>query len=69
MSGLFSSGRADTHKTKTAMLPAGHKPAIPASEAPQTHALDRAATGDRGTVSYFTKISQTFLQLIIDLFG
>ena len=26
------------------MLPAGFEPAIPASEQPQTHALDRAAT-------------------------
>ena len=30
---------------KTFMLPAGFEPAIPASEGPQTHALDRAATG------------------------
>jgi hypothetical protein len=27
------------------MLPAGFKPTIPASERPQTHALDRASTG------------------------
>ena len=27
------------------MLPAGFEPAIPAGERPQTHALDRAATG------------------------
>jgi hypothetical protein len=27
------------------MPPAGFKPTIPASERPQTHALDRAATG------------------------
>jgi hypothetical protein len=27
------------------MLPVGIEPAIPASERPQTHALDRAATG------------------------
>jgi hypothetical protein len=27
------------------MLPAGFEPTIPASERPQTHALDRAATG------------------------
>jgi hypothetical protein len=27
------------------MAPAGLEPAIPASERPQTHALDRAATG------------------------
>jgi hypothetical protein len=27
------------------MSPAGFEPAIPASERPQTHVLDRAATG------------------------
>ena len=27
------------------MTPAGIKPAMPASELPQTHAVDRAATG------------------------
>jgi len=27
------------------MIPAGCEPAIPASERPQTHDLDRAATG------------------------
>ena len=27
------------------MPPAGFEPAVPASERPQTHALDRAATG------------------------
>ena len=27
------------------MLPAGFEPAIPARKRPQTHALDRAATG------------------------
>jgi hypothetical protein len=35
----------NTHKRETSMLPAGFEPAIPASELPQTHALDRAATG------------------------
>ena len=30
---------------KTSMLPAGFEPTIPASERPQTHALDRAASG------------------------
>jgi len=34
-----------THKRQTSMPPAGLKPAIPTSERPQTHALDRAATG------------------------
>jgi hypothetical protein len=35
----------NTHKGKTSMPPPGFEPAIPASERPQTHALDRAATG------------------------
>ena len=30
---------------QTSMPPAGFEPAIPASERPQTHALDHAATG------------------------
>ena len=33
------------HKRQTSMPPAGFAPAIPASGRPQTHALDRAATG------------------------
>jgi len=32
------------HKKQTSMPPVGFEPAIPASERPQTHALDRAAT-------------------------
>ena len=35
----------NTHKTQTSMPTAGVEPAIPASERPHTHALDRAATG------------------------
>ena len=35
----------NTHNRQTSMPPAGFKPAIPTSERPQTHALDRAATG------------------------
>jgi hypothetical protein len=34
-----------THKRKTSMPSVGFEPAIPATERPQTHALDRAATG------------------------
>ena len=34
-----------THKRKTSMHPAASEPAIPTSDRPQTHALDRAATG------------------------
>jgi len=33
------------------MPPVGFKPAIPTSEQPQTHALDRAATGIDAKVS------------------
>jgi len=35
----------NTHKRQTFISPSGFEPAIPASEWPQTHALDRAATG------------------------
>ena len=35
----------NTHKRQTSMPPAGFKPAIPASEQPQTYALDHVATG------------------------
>jgi hypothetical protein len=34
-----------THKRQTSTPPAGFKSAIPASEWPQTHGLDRSATG------------------------
>jgi hypothetical protein len=34
-----------THNRQTPMPPAGLEPAIPASERPQTHSLDREATG------------------------
>ena len=35
----------NNHKGHISMSPAGFEPAIPASERPQTYALDRAATG------------------------
>jgi hypothetical protein len=35
----------NTHKTQKCMPPARFEPTIPATEQPQTHALDRAATG------------------------
>jgi hypothetical protein len=35
----------NTHKSQTSMPPAEFEPAIPGGERPQTHALDRAATG------------------------
>jgi hypothetical protein len=41
----FSLKTHNTFKRHTSMPLAGFKPAIPASERPQTHALDLAATG------------------------
>jgi len=38
----------NTHKRQTFMPSAGFEPAIPASQRPHTHALDRAATGIGG---------------------
>jgi hypothetical protein len=34
-----------SHNIQTSLLPAGFEPEIPGSERPQTHILDRAATG------------------------
>jgi hypothetical protein len=42
----------NTHRVQTSMLPAGFEPAIPASERPQTHVLDCAATGIGGCDSF-----------------
>jgi len=36
----------NTRNRQTSILPAGFEPIVPASERPQTHALQRAATGD-----------------------
>jgi len=36
-----------THNRQTSMPPAGFEPAIPPSERPQTHALDRVDNGIR----------------------
>ena len=41
----------NTHSRQTSMAPMGFEPAIPASERPQTYALDRAATGTVAVVS------------------
>ena len=46
------------------MLLAGFEPAIPASERPQTHALDGAATGIGTFVNYMSK----FISIIWVLF-
>jgi len=39
-----------THKRQTPMTPAGFEPAIPASDRPQNHALERATTAIGGIV-------------------
>ena len=44
----------NTHKRQTSMPPAGFEPAIPASERPQTHALDRVTTEIGRVVVYAT---------------
>jgi hypothetical protein len=41
------------------MPPAGFEPTIPASERPQTHALDRAATGT-GNFTFLLMVIRTF---------
>jgi hypothetical protein len=45
----------NTNKRQTSMNPAVFKPTIPASERPQTHALDCAATGAGGRM--FSKLN------------
>jgi hypothetical protein len=48
------------------MLPAGFEPTIPVNERPQTHALERAATGIRRDASmseYSKKIALVLLEL------
>ena len=40
-----STWQHNTHNRQTSVAPAGFEPAIPASERPETRALDRAATG------------------------
>ena len=48
----------NTQKTETSMPPARFEPAIPASERPQTHALDGAATGIRLCIGYCNKTNK-----------
>jgi hypothetical protein len=43
--GLLLGQKHNTHNRQVSMLMAGFEPANPASEWPQTHDLDRAATG------------------------
>jgi hypothetical protein len=49
----------NTHKRQISMPPAGFKPAIPARELPQTHALDRAVTG----LTPYKLLYQTYCQM------
>jgi hypothetical protein len=52
----------NTHKRQTSIQPAGFESAAPASERPQTHTLDRAATEiDR----YVVRASWNFLNIIL----
>jgi hypothetical protein len=51
------------------MLPAGYDPAIPASERPQTHVLDRSATGIGQIMECYTTdgdVSWKFLDCLCD---
>jgi hypothetical protein len=47
----LSDNKQQSQKTDRSMPPAGMEPPIPASEWPQTHALDRAAAGVGFSVS------------------
>ena len=47
----------NTHNRKTSMFPVGFEPTISAGERPQTHALDRAATGT-GKTYFITSQNQ-----------
>ena len=46
----------NNHNRQTSIPPVGFEPAIPANERPQTHALDRAATGIGCRSTYDIKI-------------
>jgi hypothetical protein len=51
----------NTHKKETSMPPAGFEPAIRAREQPQTHVLDRAATGIGRNKVHFIYTTTYFL--------
>jgi hypothetical protein len=53
---LYLTTTHNTHKRQTFMPPVGFEPEIPESGRPQTHALDRAATGIGTSQFYLTKI-------------
>jgi len=46
------------------MPPVGFEPTIPASERPQTYALDRAATGNGRTKIYVTKNKDLHISIL-----
>ena len=48
----------NTHNRQTSMPPVGFEPAIPASEWPQTYALDRAATGTCGSFFNYQNVNR-----------
>jgi hypothetical protein len=56
----------NTHKWQTSMPPARFEPAIPASERPQTHALDRAATGIGCAILIIVKYTYNSLTQVVD---
>jgi hypothetical protein len=55
----------NTHNRQTSMHPAGFEPTISAGKRPQTHALDRAASGAGCQIAYCTVV--TFLKSLITL--
>jgi hypothetical protein len=55
----------NTHDRQTSMPPAVLEPTIPGSERPQTHALDRAATGV-GECYYITQLSKVHRLIYYD---
>jgi len=61
--------RTTQRSQETSTLPAGFEPAIPTSEQPQTHALDRATTGiGHGNLNVFSFFPQTTLLRIYHVF-
>ena len=58
-----------THKRETSTAPVGHELAIPASERPQTHTLDLAATGIGHINTYkTTKFNTTLIASVWTLY-
>ena len=70
---LWTSGQPEathnTHKRQTSLPPAGFEPAILASEWPQTHALDRAATGIGQMLQYSSKFFSNITCTPLKLFN